>query len=250
MINDLTLITCSYNTPLVTMTMLRSWFKVHPYKTPVFVMENSTNEDTAQYLAQCKVPFQRNPGGAHEHTVDKAMDKVQTRYALLVDTDVVFRKDHYHTFHDFVQSGAVLQGNVEGDRGGRALHKRVHPWHCFMDMFQLRAHDIRFNEPGKSLSICNGAIYDVGATMYEACVSNGLTINHVNMEYDLFQHYEGMSWRTSGYTMEGSIDSLGANLHHGDRALYDLGVRVNHDYFHVGREPWQVRDVDLSMYFG
>jgi len=229
--------------------MIRSWFMHHPFATPFLIMENSTNEDTAKLLTLNRIPFIRQPGAKHELSVDIALDKVLTRYALLVDTDIVFLKSNVETINSFIQSHATLQGEVCGSRGGYLLHDRVNPWYCLIDLLQLREHDIHFNTPGKSLILCNGKTYDVGATMYEDCLAQGLLVNDIDKSYVDYKHYEGMSWRTQGYHAEGSPCKPGNNLSHADLALYELGERINYDYTYVGREPIKHNHIALERFF-
>ena len=91
--NNITLATCSYNTPEVTITMLKSFFNYHG-QTAVLVCENSTTDDTTNLLIPLNVPFIRNKGGLHAPSVDLLIENCKTNYMLLVDTDVIFLKNH------------------------------------------------------------------------------------------------------------------------------------------------------------
>ncbi len=55
--NDLTLITCSYNTPDITLTMLKSWMSVHNRTQRLVVCDNSTNDETSRVLDENKIPY-------------------------------------------------------------------------------------------------------------------------------------------------------------------------------------------------
>ena len=249
MLSDLTLCTCSYNTPMITMTMIRSWFKRHPWSTPLVIIENSTNEDTRDLLKGQGIPFTRNPGGLHAYTVDMALDMVRTRWALLVDTDVIFLKDHSHVLHDMLESGATLKGEVCGSRGLLGLYKRVHPWHCFIDMEKLRSKHIRFHCPERSLRKINELVYDVGASMYEDVINGGLLVDDWHGGDDYYKHYEGMSWRTSGYREGGAPpkETYDNNNNHADTELYQLGIEVSKEYFDVRNEPTKYQDVPILI---
>jgi len=93
-------------------------------------------------------------------------DRVQTKYALLVDTDVIFLKNHSAVL-DQVKSGKLtLAGDICGDRGGKRIHHRAHPWHCFVDVEEIKLNRITFYNEAKQLSK-SAKLYDVGCTFFE-----------------------------------------------------------------------------------
>jgi len=231
LLNDLTLITCSFNTPDVTLTMLRSYVAHHgdgPHR--VIIMENSTEEETRHLLHANDIPYVPNPGGTHSPSVDRALDQCATRYALLLDTDIVFNRPIHKLLELFRRHELTLMGAVCGDRGGYRLHPRVHPWFCLMDAADIRRHGIRFHDEErirrtgsdgffKNIPIqqrADGedtALYDVGATFYEDIDRAGLRIGHAELEPYFFTHYEGMSWhRKSGLDGYVTLGARAANV--------------------------------------
>lgn len=225
---DLTLITCSYNTPEVTLTMLRSFF-AHHETTKVLVVDNSTNSDTSKLLIENNVKFISNPGGLHIKSVDKLLESINTTYALLVDTDIIFLKNHLPIFEKFKQSGVALLGDVCGDRGGKKIHYRVHPWHCFINAKNIKDNNIKFYNPSKQFSNSE-KIYDVGCTFFEDIKSSNLKIGDIKLENIYFKHYEGMSWRTKRYgNNDGDIDH-DSNAVHNNTQLYEYGLFIERLY--------------------
>ena len=67
---DLTLITCSYNTPIVVEIMLKSFVSFHGVPQRLILFENSTNDETAKLLDKSNVPYIRTRGGTHPKSVD------------------------------------------------------------------------------------------------------------------------------------------------------------------------------------
>jgi len=210
-LEELTLVTCSFNTPEVLATMLRSYVMHHgqgPHR--VLIMENSTNEETASWLDAEGIPFVRNAGGRHSPSVDRALDLCGTRYALLVDTDVVFRRSVAPLLTTMRRHDLAVLGTVSADRGGQQLHPRVHPWFCFIDVERVRAEGIRFHDQERIQRTGSGGfygatplvavgeqatrLYDVGATFYEDVDRAGLHIGHAALEPLFYVHYEGTSW--------------------------------------------------------
>lgn len=214
MFKDLTLITCSYGTPEITTTMLKSFVSVHgdgPHN--LLLMENSTNEDTVKLLKDNNIGYIRNAGFTHSEGVDLALGMCKTRYALLVDTDIIFEEKIDGLVDMLVKSGATLMGTICGDRAGYKLKPRVHPWFCFINVDNIKKCNIRFhvknddrlwktNSMGFYQNIpLNGSpdnlfeYYDVGATFFEDVSRAGLKTFNVNGIEKVYTHYEGSSWK-------------------------------------------------------
>jgi len=226
--DNITLISCSYNTPDVTLTMLRSFFKYHT-ETEVLIIDNSTNNDTAKLLQTNNVSYIRNEGGLHIQSIDILFSSIKTKYALLVDTDVIFYKDHTSIFNKFKEMGLTLMGEICGDRGGKLIHNRVHPWHCFIDVENIKQNKIRFYNPDKQFSKSN-KIYDVGCTFFEDIKNCNLKIGDIRLEGSYYKHYEGMSWRTKRFgTEDGDIDHNSKAVHNNIH-LYQYGLLVEEQY--------------------
>lgn len=226
---NITLATCSYNTPEVTLTMLRSFFNHHD-STNVLVCENSSNEDTIKLLEENKVSYIRNKGGLHAPSVDLLIENCKTDYMLLVDTDVIFLKNHEDIFKQFKSADLTLLGEICGDRGGKRLHKRVHPWHCFINVKNVKENKIKFYDYERQIKRDGSPIYDVGASFFEDIKKANLKIAHVKLEDIYYTHYEGMSWRTLKYgSKEGNID-VDPEATHNNEGLYNYGKMVEKLY--------------------
>lgn len=253
-----TLITCSFNTPEVTATMLRSFVRQHgegPHR--IIVMENSTDDRTRGLLDAAGIPYVDNPDGRHASSVDRALRLCTTRYALLVDTDVVFKRSIAGPLTIMRRYGLALMGTVCADRGGYKLHPRVHPWFCIIDVDAAHAHGIGFHDERRVIE--TGSIgffekvpiterppewstrrfYDVGSTFYEDIDRADLRIGHADMEGAFFVHYEGTSWHaTSG------IEAL--ETHHAHvRRTYAAEIEAHEGIqlegaFSAGFDPSQV----------
>jgi len=193
--DDLTLITCSYNTPEITLTMLKSWMAVHNRTQRLVLIDNSTDQITRGLLYDNKVPYKCSPGNSHGQGVNEAIALCKTKYALLVDTDVIFLKDHMDIFNTFKEMELALMGKVEGDRGGKSIYNRVNPWHCFIDVEKIKQNNIIFFDVQRMKdSFKTNKIYDIGSTFFEDVKNAGLKIGNADFENTYYQHLEGMSW--------------------------------------------------------
>jgi hypothetical protein len=207
---DLTLVSCNYNTPAQIEALLKSWkFHNSEVSRKCIIMEHSTDDESVPFLESNKIPYIRNRGSVHYKGVEAAFQLVNTRYMLLVDSDVVFNKPIGDVLSNYIGSAINLAGRVEGDRGGFLLHRRVHPWFCFIDLEFVNNNSIRFvdmvrirntKSEGFYKNIPHNEFhqirkYDVGSTFLEDVMKfGGRVLNH-NIEDEYFTHFEGMSWR-------------------------------------------------------
>lgn len=227
--DNITLASCSYNTPEVTLTMLKSFFKFHN-ETNVLICENSTDDETEKLLINHKVPFIKNKNGLHSPSVDILIQECKTDYMLLVDTDIIFLKKHDDVFDLVKKMDITLLGEVCGDRGGKKLYNRVHPWHCFINVNHIKNNDIKFYDYNRQIKRDGEKIYDVGASFFEDIKLKNLKIGNVNLQDKYFKHYEGMSWRTLKFgKTEGNID-VDNNATHNNEQLYKYGKFIERMY--------------------
>jgi hypothetical protein len=220
----LTLATCSYNTPDVTVNMINSYRKFHGVESKVIMTDNSTNEETIRRIPEIgyRLEIFRNPGFHHSIGVDFLIEHCKTKYMLLVDTDVLFLQSIDSLFDKFKQSGAAIGGVKQGSRGGLDLYDRIVPWFCFIDIEQIKKHNIKFfdQERFSQHLKCTGTrikIYDVGATFYEDIFNAGLNVMEISEaeQNQYIKHYEGMSWRK----------------YSGNKGLIDLANKTEQEYY-------------------
>ncbi len=229
--NNITLISCSYNTPDVTSNMLKSFIQLHP-ECPILISENSTNDLTENILKQSNIPFIRNVGMTHGPAVDLLFKQVQTDFVLLVDTDVIFLKSHEKIFDNFQKMDLTIMGEVVGDRGGKKLHKRVNPWHCFINLKTIKEHKINFFDIER-MKKRGEVIYDVGSSFFEDVKNLKLKIGIFEGNGTYYLHYEGLSWRVnkfnSNLSQDGNID-LNSDAQHCNTGLMKYGLLVKQKY--------------------
>jgi len=228
---DLTLLSCNFNTPNLILNLLKS-LKLTSSETPeVLIINTSTVEECELPLQLDGIPYYNAKGYSHGDAVNLAFEKIKSRYILLVDSDVLFLKDFKPVFEKFKSSGVALMGKVVGDCAGKSLYPRVEPWYCFIDLGQLKDHNITFFDSDKAQKSKNmDRIYDVGSTMFEDVTNKDLLIGDVDLENKYFRHYGGMSWRMQKYNpndVDTDIDFGGTHPH---KQLWDIGMRVKHQY--------------------
>jgi glycosyltransferase involved in cell wall biosynthesis len=208
--DDLSLIICSYNTPEILELCLKSFVFHHgngPHK--IIIIENSTNDKTQQFLDFNNITYVKNPKGTHSPSVDIGLSLAKTKYCLLIDTDIIFKRNVGEVFTIFKEQHLTLLGEIQGDRGGFLLYPRVAPYFCFINIDNIRNKKINFhneervnntNSMGffKNIPINNGhrnqKYYDVGSVFFEDVQKNNLGISNLANIDSYILHAESLSW--------------------------------------------------------
>lgn len=228
---DITLLTCNYNTPTETFNMLKSLRHTTNTMPEILVINTSSSDESEKLFSEFNIPFKNLFNGTHGEGVNCAFEQIHTKYVLLVDTDIIFLKDFYPVFEYFKNHEFTLMGKVVGDCGGKSLYPRVEPWFCLMDLQKLKSCNIKFFDPVRSKKIDKySRIYDIGSSMFEDVLNNGLLIGDVDLNEKYFRHYGGMSWRVQKYNpsdVDTDIDFGGTHPH---KSIYDSGILVKQKY--------------------
>ena len=220
---DLTIVTCNCDTPDLIINLKRSIEKHCSVLPKILVID--TGESSMMGIQNIKML-----NTSHGNAVNAAFDLVKTRYMLLVDSDVLFLKDIKQPYEKFKEGGFVLMGEVVGDRGGKSLYPRVNPWFCFIDLEQLKEHNINFYDHHRTKEIKSERIYDIGSTMFEDVIKAELTVANAKMENKYFKHYEGMSWRVQKYNPDNGDTDIDIGGTHDNIQLYKLGLYIREQY--------------------
>ena len=226
--DDLTIITCSYNTPTVTECMLKSYVKYHEGRHRIIIVENSSPGDkTRDILKKNNVPYvdghdvlppapeEHGWGWSHHKGVDWAIRRCPTRYCLLVDTDIIFQQNLQKMYDHFIsdEDAVALGPHTERRRPfkydenfvcvnpeQKYILPRIHPCFTLLDANFFKEHeDITYNgspETGPIEMIDklgHEDSYDVGSYVLLRIRELGKTT--INIRHDkYFQHGEGLSW--------------------------------------------------------
>ena len=223
---DLTIVVCNHDTPdliwNIRNSLIRYW--VQP---PMLVMDTGSTP-IPEPDGWFNTYIMNN--ASHGNAVNKSFELVTTKHMLLIDSDVLILDDIMKPYKIFQEGGFALMGEVVGDRGGKSLYPRVNPWFCFMDLEQLKEHDIKFYDHYRTKVLKSEKIYDIGSTMFEDVLNAGLTIADAKMEGKYFKHYEGMSWRVQKYNPDNGDTDIDIGGTHDNRALYEYGLKVREQY--------------------
>ncbi len=211
-IKDLTVVICSYKANREFMLCLHQLARYGFSKSQLMIYENSpaTYKSNREFLNKYSIEYIDNPDGTHAGTINKALEAVQTKYALLLDSDCFCIADPVQFIDKLKKHNIQLFGDICGDRAGYHIHKRVHPWWCFIDVEFLHKNKIQFvdferMEKSNSITFIDrtrlgerrdqrGYYYDAGSTMYEDVVNAGGLAADIG-DSKPYIHIEGASWR-------------------------------------------------------
>jgi glycosyltransferase involved in cell wall biosynthesis len=222
---DLTLLICNYNTPELILNLLKSVKSKCENVPNHVVMDSSTIQ--SDILQRNGIIHYKCNGFTHGEAVNLGFEKITTRYALLMDSDVLILKDFEIAFEKFKEKQLTLMGKIVGNCAGKKLYPRVEPWFCFMDIETLKNKKIKFFDIERTRkSKSEERVYDVGSTMFEDVLKYNLSIGDVSLENKYFRHYGGMSWLVQKYNpndVDTDIDFGGTHPH---KSMYDHGNMV------------------------
>jgi hypothetical protein len=227
--DNLTLLTCNYNTPDLIQNLLKS-VKLHCPQIPKILVIDTGKPTLYSDMVEGAM-YHTMEDETHGNGVNKGFELIQTDHVLLIDSDVLLYQDILPVYEKFKTGNFTLLGHVTGDRGGKKLYPRVDPWFCFINLKHLKEHDIKFFDPIRTKkSRSEDRVYDVGSTLFEDVMNKNLLIANVNLENKYFKHYEGMSWRIAKFdpTKEDTDVDFGGT--HDNLELYSYGLRILNQY--------------------
>ena len=213
--NDLTIATVNFNTPEYIFALGHSLHKYNTwYVNDLLVFDNSlTNKIPSKrftpnnnatmnvhhvpdviYTDINKLPESKYPAAGkynsarHAKTIMYLMENIQTKYLLLVDSDIVFTTNFMPVYDYFINSGAVLQGYLRTTYH----HPCIAPWACWFNLDVIRQNHLKFYDATRMLYINDIVDYDTGASLYEDVHSLGLKCNYTK-DNTFYRHFKGGS---------------------------------------------------------
>lgn len=211
---DITLLTVNWNQQPCMELLLKSYVKYHYDGTPLklCLVDNGSKDFSKGFLIENNIPFydlHNNLG--HENALNFVYTTINTRYALLNDTDV----EYHDNVYDYIQeieaipncasAGELIDRNV---MNGIKIQDRISPWFWIFDIQLMKALGIEeFRDPRNE-----NWTYDVGSWHWEKMQENGIVnlniprkhwrqdTEIVSMPYDKFDHIGKVSWDLKKHT--------------------------------------------------
>lgn len=222
MFSQLTCLIFNYNTPDLVCFLLRSLHKSIPdFDGNIIIWDNSSYnsmpKEIIKYLPNIEILdnthenlvnynndiFQKNivrkdagceinnfGSAKHCYCINEAIKKyVKTKYVLLLDSDVLIKKNFVDLFIHMQVNEYSAYGLLHNDLRG----KRFHPCFTFIDLEKIQL--INFYNKDFMLGLNSCKIkYDTGCWFYETLLKNKHKIDTFSLQNDYFIHAEGLSW--------------------------------------------------------
>lgn len=203
----ITLLSVNWNQRKVMELMLKSYVKHHYQGEPfeLMLIDNGSTDDSKQWLTENGVPFVDLPINiGHEAAINAVYKKINTRWCLLVDTDIQFMEDVFQYWPFNMEENEVVAGDlITGDNLGYQIKPRVAAWFFLFDIQKMKEHGVmKFRDT-------TNAAYDTASWMTEKVFELGFTHHQINrkpgnidrdvigMDYGAFRHLGKMSWGLS-----------------------------------------------------
>ena len=184
--------------------LLKSYIKHHYNGTPLKLLlwDNESKDDSRDFYLANGIHFQTSGTNiGHENALNQLYPQVNTKYCLLVDSDILFN-ENCSSYLDLLNGNTVALGDlITNDRLGDSLIKpRLAAWFILFDIEMCRKKGITYFRNNTDWS------YDVGSQFYENIIQAGLGVHAIQrlnsnpdgsiigMNYGKFGHLLRMSW--------------------------------------------------------
>ena len=215
-----TIITCAYNTPLITECLLKSYLKYHPGYHRLTLIDNSTNNETRDMLDSYNIeyvkgekvlgkPPTKDSWWTHHTGLDWAVNKCITPYCLILDTDILFRKNivkFFEIFHNNSDEYVAMGEHMPKDKpktvkdgkvviaSDEYILPRIHPCFMLLNVDFFKENKLSFSEPKNIKPENKDEKYDVGSYLYEQIYKLGKQTIRIEKDDKSYIHCEGLSW--------------------------------------------------------
>jgi hypothetical protein len=206
---DCTLVMVNWNQRKIMELALKSFVKYHYSGEPLklLLLDNGSLDDSKEWLKENKIPFYdfiMNLG--HENGLNCLYGQIQTKYALIADTDLEFLENVYEKYLPLLNDECKLIGDyITQDRLHESVKPRVGAWFMLTDVQAMKDKGVKIFRTKADWS------YDVGSQYTEAVLENGFTIHHLprlnsdidrdvkGMDYGSHVHYGKLSWNLQNH---------------------------------------------------
>jgi glycosyltransferase involved in cell wall biosynthesis len=207
---DITLVSVNWNNKVVMELMLKSFVKHHYKGEPLklLLVDNGSNDGSREWLTWGSdfvfIDFKDNHG--HEQALNLIYDLINTKYALICDTDVEFLENVYDKYLPFLNDKCKVAGElITGDQLNAPVKPRIGAWFFMFDIEAMKGKGVNTFRDTTDWS------YDVGSWMTEKIFENGFTHHQIDrkkgnidtdvlgMDYGSHIHFGKLSWNVANH---------------------------------------------------
>ena len=212
-LNNITLLTANFNTPDLTLCMLKSFVKQVGIQVPFLVIDNSTripipikSTGSLQIIDNTNfklVPNYEQVSANHAASLEYAMQFIRTKYVLLCDSDILF-KPAIKFLLTHIPDGTHAVGECGEDSA--SIGKRLYPYMCIFDIEKKKHDKIPYFDRNRIMVSADGIPYtktyrpnpgdipwyDTGASFLQDIQKAKWNIHHVSID-NYMEHLKGAS---------------------------------------------------------
>jgi len=211
--NELSIATVNFNTPLYISVLIKSiqknnsWYtgKLHVYDNgyPHTVLDGEQQLYIGHYINNdfyaefSKYEEPSDPGCRHfcsaKHCklLDKIIYDCQTKYLLILDSDVILTKNFKNLYQFVKDDDAIACGYIKRPDG---YAPRLAPWFSIIDVEKVKALGIRYYDPKRIIFIDGNTYHDTGASFLDDCKKTAYEVLELPKDNLVYLHYKGGSY--------------------------------------------------------
>lgn len=187
----------NWNTKPCVELALKTFYQHHwQHDVHLMLFDNASTDGSKEWLHEQQIPFfdsKENIG--HEQALCVMYPAIQTKWVLLIDTDVIFHAECIDHYRKFMSDQVIAAGDlIRGDQLNEPVKPRLGAWWILFDIERCREVGIT-----KFRDTTNWS-YDVGSHFYERIWMNNLGVHVIarqpgNIDYDVL----GMKYGTHSH---------------------------------------------------
>lgn len=236
--NGVTLMMVNWNTRDCVELALKTFWIHHKWQqVNLMLWDNASTDGSKEWLYDKGIPFfdsQTNIG--HEEAICVMYPAIQTKWVLLIDTDLIFNEECIDHYCNFLSEDVVAAGDlIRGDNLGEAVKPRLGAWFVLFNIEACRRIGIQKFRDTTDWSM------DVGSHFYDRIWRANKDVHIIgrlpgHIDYDVL----GMRYGTHDH-----LGKMSWNLvNHGDRR-----DEVERRRVYVKEELKKYQDIDLKGKF-
>lgn len=203
--NEVTVVTANYNNATLTRIMIMSLLKkqVYPH---ILIIDNSNTaffnispQETRlgiSLIDNRNYQLTHNWGVGelsknHANSLEYALTKVHTKWAVICDNDILFKPSIYQYFVSLSNTPYDIIGEIGYDA---VKPDRLFPYLCAINMDRYRTANLHYFDPARCMSLGHDEtgnlchLYDTGYSFYIDALKTNANIKHIKLN-DYCVHY-------------------------------------------------------------
>ena len=237
---DTTILTVNWNQQPCVELLLKSFIKHHycGEQFNLMLVDNDSTDNSKEWLVENDVPFVAMPKNlGHEQAINEIYGLLNTRYVLLLDTDVEFKSSIFRYFKRLVwnciSAGELIDNQyMNQDK----VKDRVSPWFWLFDIKAMKERGVNTFRTKEDWS------YDVGSEYWEKMSELGF----VNYNIERFPGNQDQDIVSMKYETHDHIGKVSWNIYEKHQDRIDE-VQRRRNYVHERLELY--KDIDLRNKF-